>query len=126
MNEHLTKPNQPSIEKEEALFLLSELDKTPQITQREISLRLKISLGKTNYLINELIKKGVLKVRNFSYRPGKMGKVRYILTPSGFEEKLRLMSYFLKRKEDEYRYLKDEWERLQKIKGEPAGEEAKV
>lgn len=117
---------EPSAENEETLSLLSEIDKTPQITQREISLRLQISLGKTNYLINELVKKGILKARNFSSRPGKMVKVRYLLTPKGLEEKMRLVSHFLERKEKEYRYLKDEWERLQKIRQEQFAAEPRV
>ena len=56
-----------------------------------------ISLGKTNYLLKELAKKGLLKPKNFTCRGGKIRKVKYILTKKGFEEKLRLTWYFLKR-----------------------------
>lgn len=101
-----------SPEKEETFFLMSELHKTPHLTQRELSLRLNISLGKTNYLLKQLMAKGILKIRNFSTRPGKLGKVKYILTKKGIEEKLNLAYYFLKRKEEEYNHFKKECEEL--------------
>ena len=91
---------------------MSELHKTPHLTQRELSLRLNISLGKTNYLLKQLMAKGILKIRNFSTRPGKLGKVKYILTKKGIEEKLKLAYYFLKRKEEEYNHFKKECEGL--------------
>jgi len=69
---------------------------------------LNISLGKTNYLLRELIKKGMLKVKNFSEDKEKVRKAKYILTKKGFEEKLRLALYFLKKKENEYLELKKE------------------
>jgi len=98
--------------KEEVFYLLSELSKSPEITQRQLSSKLNISLGKTNYLLRKLIKKGLIKAKNFSHRPGKIKKIRYILTPEGFKEKVRLTYHFLKRAEAEYNYLKQEWERL--------------
>ncbi len=98
--------------KEEVFYLLSELSKSPDVTQRQLSSKLNISLGKTNYLLRKLIKKGLIKAKNFSHRPGKIKKISYILTPKGFKEKVRLTYYFLKRAEAEYNYLKQEWERL--------------
>jgi len=99
-------------EKEETLVFLSELHSSPHLTQRDLSTKLNVSLGKTNYLIKQFIKTGMLKVRNFSENPGKIKKVKYILTKKGFKEKVRLTYYFLKRKESEYNRMKDEWERL--------------
>ena len=98
--------------KAEIFYLLSELSKSPEITQRQLSSKLNISLGKTNYLLRKLIRKGLIKVKNFSHRPGKIKKIKYILTPEGFKEKVRLTYHFLKRTEAEYNYLKREWERL--------------
>lgn len=100
------------LEKEEVLSLLLEIDKNPLITQREISSRINISLGKTNYLLNSLADKGVLKIKNFSRNDGKFKKVRYILTPKGMQEKLRITYHFLKKKEAEYNALKKQWEQL--------------
>ena len=97
---------------EETFHLLSELHSSPDATQRQLSKNLNISLGKTNYLIQQLIKKGIIKVKNFSHNPGKLGKVRYILTGKGLEQKVRLTYHFLKKKEAEYNKLKNEWNNL--------------
>ena len=102
--------------KEEVFYLLSELSKSPDITQRQLSSKLNISLGKTNYLLRKLIKKGLIKVKNFSHRPGKIKKISYILTPKGFKEKIHLTYHFLKRAEAEYNYLKQEWKKLKTYK----------
>ena len=53
------------LEKEEALRIFRELSRSPEMTQREFSSRLGISLGKVNFLINALIQKGFVKVENF-------------------------------------------------------------
>lgn len=100
---------------EEAFRLLSELHNSPNLTQRELSKSLNISLGKTNYLIQQLIKKGVVKMKSFSHNPEKIKKVQYILTPKGLKEKLSLTYYFLRRKETEYNSLKKEWDQLSHI-----------
>jgi EPS-associated MarR family transcriptional regulator len=98
--------------KEDILSIIKELEANPNATQRILSKNLNISLGKTNYLLKELIKKGLIKVKNFSSNPGKMQKIHYYLTKRGIEEKMRLMFHFLKRKETEYSQLKKEWDRL--------------
>ena len=51
--------------KEEILSIFQTLPSNLQITPREIFLRLGISLGKVNYLIKELAKKGIIKIENF-------------------------------------------------------------
>ncbi|MBU1922625.1 winged helix-turn-helix transcriptional regulator, partial [Patescibacteria group bacterium] len=43
--------------REEILHIIRHLEDDPAATQRAISSRLDISLGKTNYLLKELIKK---------------------------------------------------------------------
>ena len=98
--------------KEEVLNLIKEVETSPVTTQRHLSDRLGISLGKTNYLLKALIKKGSIKAKNFSRNPGKLGKVKYILTSKGMQEKMNLMYHFLKRKETEYNNIKREWEEL--------------
>lgn len=100
------------LEKEEVLAILSEIDKNPHITQREISYLINISLGKTNYLLNSLADKGILKIKSFSRNSGKLKKVRYILTPKGMREKIRITYHFFKKKEEEYAALKKQWEQL--------------
>jgi len=122
MSEHDPNTNlPPDAEKEEVLRLLSELYRTPHLTQREISLRLNVSLGKVNYLLKSLIQRGWLSAKAFSKNPDsdmKMRRAKYLLTQDGFKEKLRLAHHFLKRKEEEYQQMKEEWERLNQLKDE--------
>lgn len=112
MNEQDTGLQPFASEREETLVLLSQLQDYPHITQRDLSSKLNVSLGKTNYLLQHLIKKGMVKARNFSHNPDKLKKVKYILTQKGFNEKVRLTYYFLKRKEVEYMKIKEAWDKL--------------
>ncbi|MBU0503268.1 MAG: MarR family EPS-associated transcriptional regulator [Candidatus Omnitrophica bacterium] len=104
MNEH--------IGQEEILFIIKEIENNPSTTQRTLSQKIGISLGKTNYLLKELIKKGFIEASNFSNNPGKLKKINYILTAKGFEHKIELMHLFLKIKEVEYNSLKQDLERI--------------
>lgn len=97
--------------KEESLSVINEIEANPAITQRAVSKKLGISLGKTNYILRELIKRGMVKGESFSTNPGKLKKISYLLTPKGFEEKMRLIYHFLQKKEAEYKILKEWWER---------------
>lgn len=98
--------------KEENLIIIKEIEVQPAVTQRELSVKLAISLGKINYLLKELIKKGLIEVRNFSGNPGKLSKIHYYLTKEGLEYKVRATGHFLKAKEAEYNQIKQEWEQL--------------
>ena len=98
--------------KEENLLIIKEIETKPSATQRHLSSKLGISLGKTNYLLKELIKKSIIKVRNLSDNPGKLGKIQYYLTKEGLEHKIELMQHFLKEKEVKYNQLKNEWEQF--------------
>ena len=102
MNEH-------NVFKEENLHLIREVEENPTSNQRLLSQKLNISLGKTNYLLKELVKKGIIKIVSFSSNPGKGKKLSYVLTQKGLEEKITLTFYFLKAKEREYRRLKEEY-----------------
>ncbi|MDP2939755.1 MAG: MarR family EPS-associated transcriptional regulator [Candidatus Omnitrophota bacterium] len=97
---------------EETLSIIKEIEATPATTQRIISNKLGISLGKTNYLLKALIEKGLIKVKRFSTNPGKIQKINYYLTKEGLEHKMLLMLHFLKKKEEEYYQIKQEWEQL--------------
>ena len=107
MDEHIIR--------EDIFHILRLISSKPELTQRDLSGSLGISLGKTNYLLKELAKKGLLKAKNFTRRGGKIKKVKYALTKKGLEEKIRLTWYFLKRKEKEYLELKKEAEMAEKI-----------
>ena len=99
------------LENEEALHIFREIDKSPELTQRELSSRLGISLGKVNFLINALIRKGFVKVENFKKSSNKTAYL-YCLTPGGIEEKSRMTYHFLKRKMREYEVLEREIQQL--------------
>lgn len=105
-----------SQEKEETFTLLSEIHNSADHTQRDLSVKLNVSLGKVNYLIKELMKRGFISVRSFSTNPEKIKKVRYILTKKGFHARVDLTHYFLKKKEEEYHRMKVEWERVNNLK----------
>ena len=91
--------------------LLKILKDNPEMTQRQLSAELGLSLGKTNYVIKALIDKGWLKLNNFKRSDKKLGYI-YLLTPTGISEKTVLAQNFLRRKSDEYNRLKEEIEKL--------------
>lgn len=103
--------NENSGLKEEALDIIKEIESNPSLNQRLLSQKLNISLGKTNYLLRELVKKGMIKIASFSKNPRKARKLRYILTPKGLEQKMKLTYYFLQVKEAEYNRLKRDYEK---------------
>lgn len=98
-------------ENEMELLICREIDRSPETTQRELSSRLGISLGKVNFLINALIEKGFVKVENFKNSSNKTAYL-YCLTPGGIEEKGRMTYLFLKRKMREYEQLELEIQQL--------------
>ena len=98
--------------KEDILNILRILSSGDSHTQRVLSTHLGISLGKTNYLIKELVKKGLVKMKNFSKTNHKLNRISYILTPKGLKQKTELTLHFLKRKQNEYEELRKEWEEL--------------
>ena len=107
----MPKPHNTNFEREEVLKLFREINDSPEMTQRELSSRMGISLGKVNFLIKALIDKGHIKVNNFKNSNNKKAYLYYI-TPKGFEEKARITYYFLKRKMKEYEEIELEIKKL--------------
>lgn len=93
--------------------LLQQLEKNPQMSQRDMAKALGISLGKVNFCVNALLEVGWLKAKNFKNNQNKLGYA-YILTPKGIEEKSRVTSRFLKRKLEEYEELSAEIEEIKR------------
>lgn len=87
------------------LALLRLLAEQPNLSQRELSKALGLSLGKTHYVLHALLNKGLVKARNFRRNDNKLAYA-YLLTPAGLREKLTLTRQFLLRKESEYEELK--------------------
>ena len=91
--------------------VLRVLQDEPDLSQREIAVRLGVSLGAVNYCLRALTEKGQVKVRNFRSSDNKL-RYAYILTPGGVAEKARLTAAFLARKIAEYEVLRAEIESL--------------
>lgn len=89
--------------------LLRQISKKPNANQRELASELDISLGKLNYVLKELKKKGLVKINNFKINPNKSGYL-YLLTPKGILEKTKITKEFIQRKMNEYEELKKELE----------------
>ena len=87
------------------------LDKTPTLSQRDLSGMLGFSLGKVNYCFKALIDKGLTKGDNFIRNP-KKSMYTYLLTPKGIKSKAVLTAQFLDRKTAQYEILGKEIEDL--------------
>ena len=95
--------------------LLKSLEKDANLTQRQLSEELGISLGKVNYCLKSLIQRGFVKINNFKNSNHKL-QYSYLLTPKGIEEKTKLTIEFLKVKTEEYEALKEEVEKIKNAK----------
>ena len=51
--------------KDELLKILREIEKNPNISQRELAANVNFSLGKLNYCLSALKIKGLIKMKNF-------------------------------------------------------------
>lgn len=109
----MTAEKKKRIETEEMLILMRVINENPQMTQRDLSSRLGLSLGKINFLIKSLIEKGFIKADNFKNSNNKISYL-YLLTPAGIEEKTKITYRFLKRKMEEYEKLENEIRYLKK------------
>jgi EPS-associated MarR family transcriptional regulator len=87
------------------LMVLRLLEQDPHLSQRALAQQLGISLGKTHYVIQALIDKGLLKMRNFERSDRKLA-YSYLLTPAGLSEKAQMTRDFLRRKEQEFLSLR--------------------
>ena len=95
---------------QEYLEILRHIKKTEELSQRNLAKTLGFSLGKLNYLIRALQKKGLIKIENFKKTPNN-SKYLYYLTPKGLTVKTTLTLNFMERKLAEYDELKKDLER---------------
>ena len=94
-------------EKQDHYDLLRKIKERPASTQRELASELGFSLGKLNYCLKSLKKKGHIKLKNFQNNKNKINYA-YILTPRGLTIKTKLTVNFMKRKMKEYDELAKE------------------
>ena len=100
--EHMSK------ELEDHFELLRRIKKTPDLSQRELAEKLGFSLGKLNYCLKSLQKKGLVKLQNFTKQENKIKYFSYVITPKGIAERTKLTVNFMKQKLKEYDELKKE------------------
>lgn len=103
------------------LELLRLLASRPDMSQRELSRALGLSLGKTHYVLHALLDRGLVKARNFQRSDRKLAYA-YLLTPAGVREKLKMTRRFLSRKEAEFEELQATIARLRAEIASPSNE----
>jgi EPS-associated MarR family transcriptional regulator len=86
---------------------LRELSRDRTLSQRDLSRKMGLSLGRVNYIVNALLKKGYIKAERFKNSKNKIGYM-YIITPKGIRTKLLQTYDFLQRKTDEFERLRSE------------------
>ena len=84
--------------------LMRLIDTMPELSQRDAARELGVSVGKVNYCVQALIRKGWLKAARFRNSRNKAAYL-YLLTPRGMEEKASLTWEFLRIKTREYEKL---------------------
>ena len=94
--------------KQDHFEVLRRLQKKPKASQRELAEDLGFSLGKLNYCIKALQRKGYVKLQNFKKKDNKIKYLQYVITPRGIAERTKLTISFMKRKMREYDELKAE------------------
>ena len=99
---------------DEELSLLRIIQNKPGNSQRKIAKELGFSLGKLNYCIKALRKKGLIKIRNFKNNENKLLYL-YLLTPKGLNKKANMTLNYLKEKSKEYDEIKKELLEINRI-----------
>ena len=89
---------------EDNLKIMQMIEEDGNVSQREISNELGLSLGKINYCISALRDVGFIKVKNFTDSNNKL-RYLYFLTPLGIKEKSIATINFLEKKKREYDIL---------------------
>ena len=98
------------------LYALRELSRDDTLSQRDLAGRLGLSLGRVNFVVNSLIGKGLVKARRFKNSRNKLA-YRYIVTPEGISEKVKVTRRFLQAKLHEFERLQQEIEDLRREAG---------
>ena len=100
------------MKKEQDYFeVLRKIERVPKTSQRKLAQELGFSLGKLNYCLKALKKKGLVKLQNFQKKSNKINYLGYVITPKGIAERTKLTINFMKRKMKEYDELKIELEK---------------
>lgn len=99
--------------------LMRLIEARPGMSQRDIARELGMSLGKVNYCLRAVVRKGWIKATNFKNSHNKAAYI-YLLTPRGIEMKARMTVKFLSIKMQEYETLRAEIEQMRReAEGKP-------
>lgn len=89
------------------------LDSQPDLSQRGAARELGISLGRVNYCVRALIRRGWVKATRFKNSDNKAAYL-YLLTPRGIERKASLTVQFLRIRMRDYEKLRAEIEQMRR------------
>ena len=81
--------------------VLRKIQRVPESSQRELAQELGFSLGKLNYCLKALQKKGFVKLQNFQKKTNKIKYLKYVITSKGISERTRITINFMKKKMNE-------------------------
>ena len=93
--------------------LMRLIQSNPGLSQRDVARELGVSLGKVNYCLQALMRRGWVKASNFKNSQNKAGYI-YLLTPRGVRQKASLTLHFLQLKVSEYERLKLEIDQMRR------------
>jgi DNA-binding MarR family transcriptional regulator len=92
---------------ERELQILEYLEHNPDTTQADLATRLGVAVGSVNWYLKRLINKGYVKVRKMQRR-----RLRYLITPQGVAQKMRLTQAYMQASLRLYRETRTEAQRL--------------
>ena len=80
------------------LKLLEAVEKEPEARQVDLAVKLSLAVGTVNWLLKRFASKGYVKIKRIS-----KWRWRYVLTPEGMSEKIRLTQSYVKISMELYR-----------------------
>ena len=90
---------------EDHLDILHYIQNDSVLSQRQMSQKTGLSVGKVNYILKSLLDIGFIKINYFNKSSKKINYL-YVLTPQGIKEKTNLTKQFIIKKKLEYDKLK--------------------
>ena len=89
--------------KSNELNFLKILEEGKEVTQKNLSLNISVSIGFINALIKKFLNKGIIKIKQAPYK-----RFIYYLTPEGFSEKSKLVLEYVTDSLSLFRLLRKE------------------
>ncbi|EKO36011.1 EPS-associated transcriptional regulator, MarR family [SAR86 cluster bacterium SAR86E] len=89
---------------EDVLEVMHLIQQDSHTSQRKLSTKSGLSLGKVNYCLKALIDVGFIKIENFTNSKKKLNYM-YIITPKGIREKTAITKEFIAKKQVEFDQL---------------------